>query len=614
MPTSSSFFFITFFVLSCAPRHLSSTPNRRILHQPFFPLDTLPPSQPPSTSPPTPSTPPKIPFSTTTPNQSPFFPSYPSPPPPPAPATFASFPANISSLILPQSPQPKPNSHKILAVAISAVVSAIFILGIFVFYYGRRRRLRGFSDDKTYRSDNSNRLHPADSDTTNSTRHKLRATSTSSEFLYLGTLVSSHTIDEGSNAQDNANVGSDPRKLDSPELLPLPPLNRQSSRLNFGNGEVGSTAGEEEEFYSPRGSLGGRESSSGMGSGSRRVFAAVGGQDFDAGSTGSSTYSSSTSGSPARSQSLSSSPLVRLSPRPKSPDSAVLQLAPAPPAPPPPPLMPLHNDRKFPSPFPSAASSRDESPCVSFNFDQNAQSPSASSASSSPNRSLEKSAGASPRILNDLDRNVRSPLLSPANVLNVLDQNKQSPSLSSVSTSPDRSLEKTPNASPRISNDLDRDVRSPHLSFTSTSPDKIFERASSPRLSNGLDRNAHSPSFSSTSTSPGRDLDKNPLAYPRISNVSDQSKGSSSLSSASSSPGRGLEKSPGASPRMTSSVFGLNARTSSVLGQPISVPPPPPPPLLLLHHHHLQQQHKDTGTLQLRQLGQANQLPNRQSL
>ncbi|KAG8642062.1 hypothetical protein MANES_12G054400v8 [Manihot esculenta] len=572
MSTSSSFSFIAFLVLFCAPHHLSSTPSRRILHQPFFPLDTLPPSQPPSPSPPSPSTPPKIPFSTTTPDQSPFFPSYPSPPPPPAPATFASFPANISSLILPQSPQPKPNSHKLLAVAISAVVSAIVILGVFVFYYGRRRRARGFSDDKTYRSDNSNRLHPAYVDTANATRHKLRTTSTSSEFLYLGTVVNSHTLDEDSNAHDN--VGSDPRKLDSPELLPLPPLNRQSSRQNFGNGEVGSTADEEEEFYSPRGSLGGRESSSGMGSGSRRVFAAVGGQDFDARSTASSSYSSSTSGSPARSQSLSSSPPVSSSPRPKSPDSTVLQPAPAPPSPPPPPVMPIPNDLKFPSSSLSV-SSGDESPTILLNLERKSQSPSVSSASSSPNRSLEKSLGGSPRILNDLDRNVRSPSLSPARVLNTLYQNQKSPSLSSVSTSPDRSLEKTSIASPRISNALDRDVRSPYLSSTSTSPGR-FEKTPSPRISNGLDRNANSHLLSSASTSPGGDLDKNPLAYPRYSTGSDQSKRSSSVSSASSSPGRGLEKSPGASPIMISS--GLNAKISSVLGQPLSVPPPPPPP------------------------------------
>ncbi|KAF2289031.1 hypothetical protein GH714_024256 [Hevea brasiliensis] len=361
--SSSSFFFITFFVFSCASRQLSSTSSRRILHQPFFPQDAIPPSQPPSPSPPSPPTSPKIPFSTATPNQSPFF----------LPTLLLhllllrlhlplSLP--ISPLILPQSPQPKPNSHKLLAVAISAVVSAIVVLGIFVFYYSRRWRHSGFSDDKTYRSDNSNRMHPAYADTTNSNHHKLRTTSTSSEFLYLGTLVNSHTTDEGSNAHDNVNVESDPRNW----------ILRSYSRCHRLTGRV-----------------------------------------------------------PCRISGMEKWGLLQM--------------------------------RR-----------------TSFT-------------------------------------------------------RQEAPSLSSVSTSPDRNLEKTPIASPRISNALDREVRSPFLSSTSTSPERILEKTPSSRISNYLDRNVHSPLLSSASTSPGRGLDKNPLAYPRISNVSDQSKRPSSVSSASSSPG-----------------------------------------------------------------------------
>ncbi|CAL5352887.1 unnamed protein product [Camellia sinensis] len=62
------------------------------------------------------------------------------------------------------------------------------------------------------------------------------------------------------------------RKLDSPELHPLPPLGQQSFRRNYENADVGS---EDEEFYSPRGSSGGHESSIDTGSASRRTFAAV---------------------------------------------------------------------------------------------------------------------------------------------------------------------------------------------------------------------------------------------------------------------------------------------------------------------------------------------------
>lgn len=100
----------------------------------------------------------------------------------------------------------------------------------------------------------------------------------------MDTLVNSTRLDESSD-------GSDRRKLESPELRPLPPLNKENSTLKYGNGEVGYISStttnsrdgreeeEEEEFYSPRGSLGGRDSPSGTGSGSRRVFAA--GVGFD---------------------------------------------------------------------------------------------------------------------------------------------------------------------------------------------------------------------------------------------------------------------------------------------------------------------------------------------
>lgn len=90
---------------------------------------------------------------------------------------------------------------------------------------------------------------------------------------------------------------------------------------------------DDEEFYSPKGSLNGRESSIGAGSASRRTFAAVDVENFNGStSNSSSTYSSSASGSgtgsPARSISLSLSPANSLSPRnsiPKSPDLIEIQ-------------------------------------------------------------------------------------------------------------------------------------------------------------------------------------------------------------------------------------------------------------------------------------------------
>lgn len=112
--------------------------------------------------------------------------------------------------------------------------------------------------------------------------------------------------------------------MDSPELQPLPPLVRQGSMYDEGNGGANVTGGEddEEEFYSPRGSL------NGNGSGSRRVFAGISAENLvgrsSSESTSSSSSYSSSSASPDRSHSISLSPPVSLSPRrsqPKSPEN-----------------------------------------------------------------------------------------------------------------------------------------------------------------------------------------------------------------------------------------------------------------------------------------------------
>ncbi|KAL3517909.1 hypothetical protein ACH5RR_020498 [Cinchona calisaya] len=397
----------------------STTHNRRILHQPFLPQDSLPPSQPPNPSPPAPTTP-KYPFSSSsTPNNTPFFPFYPSPPPPPSPASLASFPANISSLILPQSSKSKHASSKLIAAAIAAVVAAVVVVSLAVFLHLRRRRNRGSSDTKTSRSDNSNRFSYANATySANGSIPKLqRPSQTSSEFLYLGTLVNSHgAIDTQQNARSSTGDSSAgiSRKLDSPELRPLPPLSgQQNFSRNYGNAEVG-TAGEEEdeEFYSPRGSLGGRESSIGTGSASRRVFAAVEVENFGRSSSASYSSSTSASGSPVRSVSLSISPPVSLSPkasRPKSPELVALQTAPPPRLPPPPPAPPMSF---FNAPLAEQRLSQSSSPSPSPSMSKSPSPPS----SSSPERVYSRSRETSPRISNASDQNLESPVIirSPA--------------------------------------------------------------------------------------------------------------------------------------------------------------------------------------------------------
>ncbi|CAJ1824676.1 unnamed protein product [Sphenostylis stenocarpa] len=296
--------------------------NRRILHEPFIPLTSLPPSQPPQPPPPhpSPSTPkrkPKYPSSSTIPTttvtttptsttpttetstESPFFPLYPSSPPPPSPITFASFPANISSLVLPHSPKPNSSPNKLLPVALSAVVAAALVIAISAFVcYRRRRNPPPSPAGKILRSGTDLRPLRRNAKTSIEARKLRHTSSTSSEFLYLGTVVNSHIIEDA----DVSNVGEDDRKMESPELRPLPPLARQASvpPPPPPRDEAGFTTAEEDEdeFYSPRGSsLGG---SGGTGTGSRRVFTS-------GRSVTSTSCSSSSSGSPERS--MSNSPL-----------------------------------------------------------------------------------------------------------------------------------------------------------------------------------------------------------------------------------------------------------------------------------------------------------------
>ncbi|KAK9057478.1 hypothetical protein SSX86_022313 [Deinandra increscens subsp. villosa] len=393
--------------------------NRRTLHQPFFPLDS--PGVPPSSS--------DVPFTPTgaaapPPADRPFFQEFPSPPPPPQTSTpSASFPANISDLHLPNSPKPKPVSAKLIATAVTLVTAAAIVVGIVVCLRVQKRRRNGtngsndhgsrsFSDEKTHRSDSSSNRVVANGHNNNGGNvngngsgtsgnydvnrvPKLnRPSQSSAEFLYLGTLVNSRGgIDAiaRENRENRVDSGSNLRKLDSPELRPLPPLasvgggggGRSQSNLganSFENGEVESSKDEEfEEFYSPRGSIG-------TGSGSRNAFAAVPAENYESGriigsgsgsNSSSSSSSSSGSGSPVRSVSLSISPPVSLSPirsRPKSPELVAIQSIPPPsrsPPPPPPPPPPL----VFPSPEVGLIGLTDSSSDENENENENENSP-----------------------------------------------------------------------------------------------------------------------------------------------------------------------------------------------------------------------------------------------
>ncbi|BFG42551.1 hypothetical protein CerSpe_288240 [Prunus speciosa] len=632
-----SFFFIFLLLFLSSQPIATLRPNHRVLHQPFLPQDSSsPPTQPPSPSPPSPPslpsnpTPPKYPFSgsNSTPADSPFFPSYPSPPPPPpSPTTaFASFPANISSLIVPKSPSGNSNAHKLLALTIAAVLSAVVVISLAAFFLYRRRRhnSRNFpdddEDDKSFiRSEHSNRLfHQPNHSHSFSGTHKLRtASSTSSEFLYLGTLVSSRGLEDPvDSCGSNGRVAElENRKVESPDLQPLPPLALQTSMLsNCENAEPGSTRDrdededeEEEEFYSPRGSSGDRESFNGTGSGSRRVFAAVAGGVFDRRSSESTSCScsSSNSGSPSRSQSISLSPPVSLSPNrrsegPKPPEPAATYHA------------TRFGNENVRSPSLTAMSSperaADEYPSTS---DRKRRSPSLSSLSFSPERSLEKNPDASAKVsvVSGQSSLISSPEIgfgkkpdASAKVSVVSGQSSliSSPEIgfgkkpdasakvsvvsgqSSLISSPDIGFGKNPDALPKISvvSGQSSPISSPERGLgknpDSSSPrTSVVSDQSSPSSSRerGFDKNPDSSSpiisvisdQSSPISSPERSFGKNPEASPKVSAFSDRNEQSpSSSSSYSSSPERrsnasdpkaksfSPEKSPAASPRISS--------------------------------------------------------------
>ncbi|KAG2722308.1 hypothetical protein I3843_02G107700 [Carya illinoinensis] len=325
--------------------------HRHLLHQPFFPpLDSFPPTQPPSSSPyPQPQLQqPKLPFSSSSTPPKPFFPSYPSPPPPPSQTSLATFPANISELLLPH-PSPSSISHRHLIaifVSVSLLIVALFS-AISAFFYCRKQAFFTTTTnvaDKAPHSDNL-RLYPPNIATSDgSYKHPHSGSSnTSSEFLYIGTLANSHGIyDEDTANSSNVGVSATTQylKLGSPELKPLPPLPRHSFKQRCGSSELGSSENrendeegeEEEEFFSPRGSSGRKDSPVRIVSSPQRLFNA---ENFGSRSFNSRTasYPCSDSASPTNSFFNSASPALNLSTtslKSKSPDFMVGFPAPVP--------------------------------------------------------------------------------------------------------------------------------------------------------------------------------------------------------------------------------------------------------------------------------------------
>ncbi|XP_073318034.1 formin-like protein 1 [Primulina huaijiensis] len=293
---------------------------RRILHQPLIPQE----------SPPIPTlTSPNYPFSMY-PKDSPFFPSYLSSPPPPSAASYASFPANISSLSVPNFSKTKTASTKLIAAAVAAVAAAVSIVFLALFLRFRKRdgaQRSSFDHSKPHRPDTTT-LTSSHTPNHHHIPKLQRPSQTSSEFLYLGTMVSSQTVGGGislNGSNSNHVIDSNSRKIYSPDLRPLPTLMAQNGFLNSYNVDIASSKdGEDEEFYSPKGWLNGRETLSGSGSSSGKALAAIEVENLKGSdSISPSTCTSSVSGSPLRSITLSVSPANSFSSTnsmPKSPE------------------------------------------------------------------------------------------------------------------------------------------------------------------------------------------------------------------------------------------------------------------------------------------------------
>ncbi|PKA61585.1 Formin-like protein 1 [Apostasia shenzhenica] len=358
MPPSSSSPFFLLLLASHASLLLGSPHGRRILHQPFFPADQSPPAPPPE--------PPAVPFPNdpSSSNSQPFFPQYHSPPPPPPSASSQpTFPANITSIVFPDSNSA--SSHRLSAGKLAAfVVLPILVLMLLslslAFFIRRQRRRRSHSaaGEKTCFF-HANYSSSSSTDGGGGGRGRPPCSAPpASDFVFVDHFDGSN----GPPVPDPSAVAASPeQKLGSPELRPLPPLTRQF-RQTYRN--VDAQCSSEEEFYSPRGS------SAGRGSSIRTEFTPPPPPVVFGSETLSETPSYPTSNSGSVSSPTASSPVVS-SPQPgSSPEKFILKLASSRPnstifrdngirpsaVPPPPPLphptTPSPPKRKPPSPSP----------------------------------------------------------------------------------------------------------------------------------------------------------------------------------------------------------------------------------------------------------------------
>ncbi|XP_043712723.1 formin-like protein 6 [Telopea speciosissima] len=307
--------------------------NRRILHQPLFPVDTTPP---PAAQPPPPVYP--------GPDE-PFFPEVPtaqspdqtqtSPPAPPANVTIPVSPATAAQ---PTSPTKK------VAIAVSVGIVILGMLSAFGFFLYRHRVRHPPESQKLVGGEN------------NSQRLAQEPTGPASDFLYLGTMEPSdrRSGEAAVGVIDEANgiCGSPYHKLSSmrmselhrpsPELHPLPPLSRAPPRrISPPPPPPPAMSSDEETFYyTPQGSTAGNGSGNSYGESpcvpaSRQIWPKTSSRASTATKSSFGTSSMSSTSTPhSRRSSPKSRFSISSSPEVKGPVTCA--------APPPPPPLPPH--------------------------------------------------------------------------------------------------------------------------------------------------------------------------------------------------------------------------------------------------------------------------------
>ncbi|KAE9597684.1 hypothetical protein Lal_00041564 [Lupinus albus] len=216
--------------------------SRRILHQPLFPVTSAPPPTIDSPPPPPPDTP--------TSRDIPFFNEYPIPPPPPLPEQqLPSTPAGAIATNPTGMQQTKPT--KTVAIAISVGIVTLGMLSALAFFLYKYRTKH--TVETTHKESENSHFVPESSN--NSSQPPPQ-----SSLLYIGTVEPNRSLlsepDRTGNIENRSLYGKlgnsvklSDRYRPSPELQPLPPLNKPSDENQLPPAASSSSSSDEESRY-----------------------------------------------------------------------------------------------------------------------------------------------------------------------------------------------------------------------------------------------------------------------------------------------------------------------------------------------------------------------------